>query len=112
MIPRDCQWVLSDPNEPGSIVQCGLLHGHDGDHVPFLPGDYLASSLAHPLDVYLFWASRSRCFAGCPMNYVDWETTLFVRSGDGWSCTEEAVFWRFGPCGHEFRERLDGDGVS
>src|SRR5690348_13805076 len=72
-----CQRVFAARD---GLTQCGLLHGHDGDHVPCPVGECLHPlPLLHPLDVYLTPTLR-RCPAGCAARSAEYEPTLWVRS--------------------------------
>lgn len=103
---------------------CGLIYGHDGDHVPFVPGDYLPAPILHPLDRLLVRVrghSRVRlCPNGCsPLrvlrwiygNYIADLSEVYWEAPSAWHYVDDEVphvefqvMVRFGPCGCEFRE--------
>lgn len=98
-----CQRIVSGE-------QCGLDHGHDGEHLPYTPGEYLPPPMLHPLDILLL--SRTRA-PRCPVCGIrlgsfgyEWEVThAFRHFADGvWGEPEVEVGWRFQPCEHGARE--------
>lgn len=103
-----CCWVVGDD-------RCGLWCGHDGDHLPYTPGDYLAEPTLHPLDLLLPWQMRLPGAAHCPIcGTADrtWglcfsvEYGLIARQvGDEIHLSTEGI-WRFEPCGCVGREIL------
>lgn len=76
---------------------CGLLWRYDGDHVPFVPGEYLPPPLLHPLDTVK--AAHARC---CPLcggestPPVAEAVTAFRGDYDRPSFEWQWAFW---PCG-------------
>lgn len=113
-VPHSCCWIVSTRD---GAVQCGLYCGHDGDHLDYLPGEYLPPPLLHPLDVLPLYVSSMRLpwwIIACPICgrqqhswNVDMEAAQLVgrRDGDGWRCESE-TWWRFEVCGCEARELL------
>jgi len=117
--PHQCCWV-ADPEE---CTQCGLWCGHDGDHVPYTPGDYLPAPLLHPLDIaaIVLWGAKR-----CPLCKTSVEFQPWANVVTGWSCEgptqvwrltgppawavgpewQWEYAWRFEPCGCEGRELL------
>lgn len=89
--------------------QCGLEHGHGGDHLPYTPGEYLPPPLLHPLDALLLQRPRRCPACGARLDllgYVTTEVTHVFRhfTDDGWGEPELEISWWFSPCGHEMRE--------
>lgn len=96
---------------------CELDRGHDGGHLPYVPGDYLPPPLITPLDLLHLrhWPRSSACpLCGQPVNSVSCEgPTVAYRGtlarGDGaieMAGGETEFEWRFGPCGCVGREIL------
>ncbi|MGW1744571.1 hypothetical protein ACWCRD_02915 [Streptomyces sp. NPDC002092] len=103
--------------------RCGLWCGHDADHVPYTPGDYLPTPLLHPLDVaaILLWG-----FKRCPLCKASVAFRPWGNVVTGWYCEgptqvwrltgppawvvgpewQWEYAWRFEPCGCEGRELL------
>lgn len=103
--PHSCCWIVGGEDcEP-----CGLWCGHDGDHIPYMPGAYLPPPLIGPLDVL---PVALRTAGRCPLcrkrvdEYRAEEMLAFRDVGDGWRGPEREIEWRFGPCGCEGREIL------
>lgn len=102
-------------------TECGLLAGHAGDHVPYVPGDYLQLPRElHPLEVLLFRIARwpwpmhwPWCGLSCPVcrrPVVDWDAGWPQR--EGWQVGGEwriglVANWRFWPCGCEARQLVE-----
>lgn len=85
---------------------CGLLWRHDGNHVPFVPGEYLPPSLLHPIDVMLAAAAdlpwwRCRCpLCGAWSGMPDGEVVTAFRGGpENWDRVRAEWQWTFWPCG-------------
>lgn len=99
-----CQWLLED------YVPCGLLANHDGEHVPFAPGDYLPPPLLHPLDMWLLlpaWrcpvcTEKFNCSPGAEV------VTVFRGDWDNWIRAVPEWQWEFQPCGCVGRAVPDG----
>lgn len=79
---------------------CGLLWRHDGDHVPFVPGEYLPPPLLHPLD--RMKAVNARC---CPLcggestPPIAEAVTAFRGEHTNWDRPSFEWQWEFWPCG-------------
>ena len=87
---------------------CELDRGHDGDHLPYVPGYYLPAPIITPLDLLHLphWPRRTTCLL-CrrPVYSLSSEgPTLVFREDTGTSDVEYE--WRFGPCGCTGREIL------
>jgi len=106
-----CCWVVGD--DP-----CGLWCGHDGEHLPYAPGDYLSAPIVDPIAMWRLRdfrvpAALKRCpicgSAGDRWGFglgIDCSTGLISRQvGDEIHLSTEAI-WRFWPCGCEGREIL------
>ncbi|MFI1030746.1 hypothetical protein [Streptomyces sp. NPDC020951] len=87
---------------------CELDRGHDGDHLPYVPGCYLPPPLITPLDLLhlAHWPLRTACLlCGRRVDAVSCDgPTLTFREGDGRGDVE--CEWRFGPCGCVGRELI------
>lgn len=72
--------------DPTRYRRCGLWCGHDGDHVPYTPGDYLQPPLLHPLDrIRLLFLGDDRCpLCGAWAGFQPWSSRV-----TGWTCTVE-----------------------
>ncbi|MFC8156322.1 hypothetical protein ACFUO0_20105 [Streptomyces cinereoruber] len=84
---------------------CELDRGHDGDHLPYVPGEYLPLPLITPLDV-LGLTLRPRpvcplCGTRCTLISYDHPGVIY-REFEGEGSVE--CEWRFGPCGCRGRE--------
>lgn len=92
---------------------CGLLWQHPGPCVPFVPGDYLAPLLLHPLDLGTALADRWHML--CPMCWrrvTDWDAPLSTVSRGGsinWDRPSVEYEFTFQPCGCVGRVILVGD---
>ena len=100
-----CALVQDD----GHVVECGLLCGHDCDHQPWTPGEYLTlTPLLDPLGWLRFtwahWLWRPCPVCSCRTDGVP------VRSAAGlhvWHFGPDLVVersgrsWKFWPCGCE-----------
>lgn len=90
---------------------CELDRGHDGDHLPYVPGDYLPPPLVTPLDLLHLphWPRRTTCLlCGRRVNSVSCEgPTLVTREDDDQGALE--CEWRFGPCGCTGREIITAE---
>jgi hypothetical protein len=116
---RQCQWVYGEEYD-----QCGLLVGHDGDHVPFTPGEYLPAPLLDPVEELLVrWRYVSDCDLVCPNGctryaagrsmWGPWRHDAFdmskeptiahIWTGDDWHVTDQLNI-TMSPCGCEFRQ--------
>lgn len=92
-------------------TRCGLWCGHNNEHIPYTPGEYLAPQTLHPLTIrQLLTAPRGplRDLPPCPICqaatydwYCHWPPALVWRSG---THPRTEVEWRFWPCGCEARE--------
>jgi hypothetical protein len=92
--------------------QCGLWCGHDGDHLPYVPGQYLRlPPEVHPLDVLRFllsvWWQRGLPCPMCGQRTDDW--TGGRMSYESWHVGDErraapVARWQFWPCRCEARE--------
>lgn len=103
-----CCWIVT-------ADRCGLWCGHDGDHLPYTPGDYLPEPILHPLDLLLRRPGVLRCPI-CGSVDKTWglcfgvEFGLISRQvGDEIHLSTEGI-WRFEPCGCEGREILPDQG--
>ncbi|MFI8535353.1 hypothetical protein ACIGMX_34550 [Streptomyces aquilus] len=110
--PHACCWMAAEDN------QCGLWCGHDGEHIPYVPGVYLPPLIISPLGLLPF--QRGEWPMACPLcgtrvSCAGFEAPLRVlRDGDGsasWFEPEDGdadveCAWRFEPCGCEGRETL------
>lgn len=90
-----CQWLYKD------YVLCGLLAGHNGNHVPFVPGDYLPPPLLHPLDVWLLLPAWRCPVCTEKFNYSPGAdlVTAFRGDCDNWGRAQPEWQWSFHPCG-------------
>ncbi len=109
-----CCWAFGDP----LYVMCGLWCGHQGEHVPYVPGGYLRlPPEMHPLEVLLFrivrrptawpWLWWGPSCPVCRRPVVDWDCWWPQR--EGWQAGDEwriglVATWRLRPCGCEARE--------
>lgn len=107
-VAAGCQWLHED------YTPCGLLAGHDGGHVPFVPGEYLPPPLLHPIDVLLASAAdlpwwRCRCLlCGAWSGMPDGELVTPFRGGsENWDQVRAEWQWTFRPCGRVGREVPD-----
>ncbi|MFI9005092.1 hypothetical protein [Streptomyces sp. NPDC053541] len=95
--PR-CPRVLGD-------ALCGLDRGHDGDHLPYVPGGYLPPPLLTPLDLLgLVRQARPACpLCGARVTSIwcDGPVVVYRELEDVGSTECE---WSFGPCGCKGRE--------
>lgn len=104
---HSCCWIVE-------LEQCGLWCGHDGEHVPFVPGDYLSEPTVHPLDVLRLersrWPWRNLRCPLCRGKLDRWcagpRGTVSRAVDGGWHLSTETP-WRFSPCGCEAREILE-----
>lgn len=90
---------------------CELDRGHEGDHLPFVPGGYLPPPLITPLDLLRWepYGPGAVCLL-CGQRIVAASCegpTLTFREGDDQGLLE--CEWRFGPCGCVGREILTQD---
>jgi hypothetical protein len=106
-----CCWIVAP-----EYVQCGLWCGHDGAHLPYVPGEYLPVPELHPLDVLRLTALspwRPWWLVTCPVCGTDTKSWLTHREagdlatfvGGEWR-VQRVLWWRFQPCGCEAREVL------
>ena len=95
-----CCWVVDSD-------LCGLWCGHKGDHLPYVPGQYLLlPAELHPLDELQLRLARwpwpgVRC-PFCRRRVEGWEAGPAVWTS--WSVGDEErrvleTTWRFWPCG-------------
>jgi hypothetical protein len=102
-----CCWIVD-------YDRCGLWCGHDGDHLGYVPGNYLPPPLIGPLDVLRVQFRVLRCPMCGRAPKRRWEFHASVErpvtacrgSGEDVQVTLEAQ-WRFSPCGCEAREILE-----
>jgi hypothetical protein len=108
-----CCWLLDVD------TQCGLWCGHDGDHVPYTPGDYLPPPIIGLLDLLRLqqrpWPHWVCPLCGAHADHISCDAPFSVqRDGDGnasWYApgairVDIECAWRFEPCGCEGREIL------
>lgn len=101
---RGCGWILDDG-------ACELDRGHDGDHLPYVPGCYLPPPLVTPLDLLrpLHWLLGTTCpLCGGKANAVSCEGPVLVFREDDQQGVLECE-WRFGPCGCTGREIITAE---
>lgn len=92
--PAGCQWLHED------YTLCGLLAGHLGDHVPFVPGEYLPPPLLHPLDAFKAAHARRCLLCGNESTPpVAEAVTAFRGEHANWDRASFEWQWRFWPCG-------------
>jgi hypothetical protein len=93
---------------------CELDRGHDGDHLPYVPGDYLPLPLITPLHILTLmqWGSRLNCpLCGTRAESVTCDGPVVIyREFEGPGSTE--CEWWFGPCGCRGREIVTDDVVQ
>jgi hypothetical protein len=107
-VEHPCCYIVPGAED---VVQCGLWCGHDGAHLPYVPGAYLwLAPELHPLDALRLrlarWPWRMLCPV-CAGTASSWEAkqaglTVWILGGE-----QRAGYpteWRFGPCGCEARE--------
>lgn len=96
--PAGCQWLHED------YTLCGLLAGHLGDHVPFVPGEYLPPPLLHPLDAFKAAHARRCLLCGNESTPpVAEAVTAFRGEHANWDRASFEWQWTFWPCGHLVR---------
>lgn len=105
-----CCWVVG-------AERCGLWCGHRGDHLGYVPGEYLLPPLIGPLDVLRLRFRVLRCpVCGWAPKRRRWEFNASVLSPVAWWRRDDGgdlqmtqgASWQFDPCGCEGREILEG----
>lgn len=93
---------------------CELDRGHDGDHLPYVPGEYLPLSLITPLHILaLTWRNpRLTCpLCGTPSTSISCnEAGVIFREFEGRGSVEGE--WCFEPCGCTGREIITADATE
>lgn len=106
---RQCQWLVS------RYELCGLEQGHDGEHLPYTPGEYLGLPRLHPLDVLRVVLNRACPL--CGVRLMAWSYSVAERvmrlADDGrWAEMPPECEWWFEPCWHRAREVLPWDATG
>ena len=103
-----CCWLVG-------FERCGLWCGHGGDHLGYVPGDYLMLPLIGPLDVLRLKFRAPQCPMCGRAPKRRWEFHASVLSPVAWwrgsgedSQMTLGALWQFDPCGCEAREILEG----
>ena len=114
---HQCCWIVDGE------TRCGLWCGHDGDHVPYMPGEYLRAPLLHPLDAVklLVWGIERCPLCGASVAFDPWANVVTGAYCEGPTCvwrlngprtwivgpeSQWEYEWKFEPCGCEGRELL------
>jgi hypothetical protein len=103
-----CWWIAGGE-------RCGLDPGHDGEHGPYAPGEYLPLPRLHPLDVLR--VALHRACPLCGVRLTGWSYSVAERvmrlADDGrWAEMPPECTWWFEPCWHRASEVLPWDAIG